>query len=726
MEQLPALKTEYNEFMIPPNLGLARLHEACNRYGAPAERDAAPEVCQCCGAVESKPYSFHASTDELVADGPVIPLMFRLYKTLILLSAIMTVISFFGEYYIVHANCSDGVKESFCGFNLTTLLDYRRRSGLGAYSSKFLSFVALPCVGIFLAFIIVHKIRSFKFAESVLKGNLKISDFSIMITGLSSSQQNEESIKKLLDSRLKSKYPSSVPVQIDSFSFGRAEGRFALQRDHLAFLRSKLEALEKLKQETQDFGLAAELDKRVKAQLKQIEKCKAPKINEKSNAVTFVTLKHRRDVARILNSATWFDTVRRYLSYLPCPIKELKFQPAPEPSDFLWDNIGYSNLSLKCRRLVSYFAVLVLLGICTLFLYLFILLKLRLSTSKKSESGSESGSNKMLSTVVQVVLSCSISLVNKSVYIFSFKLSDFRKPLSRGIHQKYAISLISLFQFLNSISLVILSPLLDVENKDYFLAEQMFFQQLSNMILTPLLNYFSVGLILQKFFQRRVEDKLAAGQLHDLTQLELNQMYTPPELNMCDTPMDLIRTAAVAFFVFEQVPSGMLLCTVGIVLQYLVVKLLLVSRYKKMPKYNQELAFEYNHCFDGLLIKFILGILVTATYTPGKSIILSSRWYWVIIFAVTIWIALRPHAVPNHIRNVLRSLCFFKRKPKATPNQKDPNLQEQLLDNPTAEEPGDSLDQLPPAIALDNYELWNPLSREAALKKLQKSKDLAD
>lgn len=119
-----------------------------------------------------------------------------------------------------------------------------------------------------------------------------------------------------------------------------------------------------------------------------------------------------------------------------------------------------------------------------------------------------------------------------------------------------------------------------------------FYMLIGNLFVGPFSNMFDPFYLYKLFKQSYARKKLEKGTLRHYTQKDLNQLYEPPEMNLHLRYCNIIRTFLVSVFFFEILPIGMVICLLFLIVQFWVDKLMVLRRYKRLPRYHPKLAHE--------------------------------------------------------------------------------------------------------------------------------------
>lgn len=121
-----------------------------------------------------------------------------------------------------------------------------------------------------------------------------------------------------------------------------------------------------------------------------------------------------------------------------------------------------------------------------------------------------------------------------------------------------------------------------------------FYMLVGNLIIGPLMNIldpFYLWRLVKQYYARK---RLGDDTLHHYNQKELNATYEPPDMCLYLRYCNIIRTFLVSVFFFEICPIGMPICLLFLIVQFWVDKIMILRRYKRIPRFHPKLAHELN------------------------------------------------------------------------------------------------------------------------------------
>jgi hypothetical protein len=154
----------------------------------------------------------------------------------------------------------------------------------------------------------------------------------------------------------------------------------------------------------------------------------------------------------------------------------------------------------------------------------------------------------------------------------------------------YELSLtrkLTLLQFINSavIPLIYSNVSISYGSTDE-LHNTIFYNEISNLFIGPLLYRFAPVYLLKRFKQIQMRKRLMNQEQVLFTQKDLNLLFEPPEVDI------YMRYCNMACFFFYVTPLCMLICLLFLAVQFVVDKFMILNRNKRMPPYHRLLSLQ--------------------------------------------------------------------------------------------------------------------------------------
>jgi len=325
----------------------------------------------------------------------------------------------------------------------------------------------------------------------------------------------------------------------------------------------------------------------------------------------------------------------------------INLKKAPEPSDVLWENIGYNTQQKRKSRIMTNLSTLLILAIG---LVLIMLINWGERELKDDFSGT------IFSRELSMIGSGLISLINVILSLIIRVLSEFEKygtktGFATAYAKKTAIALlvntafISLFAniFLSTeytFSANILSNIhkLTIYSADGLL-QNMFYVFITNTFVTPIFNLLDPEYFYKLFVRRKF---LNLGDNAVTTQKEANTMYEGPVPNMSNKYAQSIKTLLLTAFYAPAMPIAIFFSLFGLLLTYWSDKYLFLRRNALPPALGHELNTSMLEYLDLMVLFWALGnyLFFGALVRTDGSLTYSMTSYNVILMYVTLGLSI--------------------------------------------------------------------------------------
>ena len=595
----------YDQFQIPPSLEDALFHSECCKYGLREDLSSANQykICPCCYNIKTKPFSMCTPTEKLDFSGATIPLFFQLSKFLILYTSCLCLFAIVGEYFIIKTNCSLLNSVERCKWTLATLLDHKiRDSQLTEFDSISRYLLALMTGFGFLAFSCYLK-SAYQLEENIDKGMVTAADYTIMMYDIAPENESKEYIENYLNSLMRAN--GKPPVEVMKINIAKFEGNILRLQNQIKDLYEAEAALyrclKKDKSPTQKIMLGLKIKLLQEQQNEIIKKIEIYKkrIDDKPkflrNSIAFVTLRTQQQVE---NFAV-FDTISRKIRWQFSKIfdsmnrnqKIHYVSQAGEPDDIKWKFIGYTTFRRGLTYLISNIATLAAIFGCLL-LHSFIHSQ-KLKVVSTLSSRPSSFWIPVIVKTVEIICGSVTSLINFLLTTLAVKLSRYEKHLSHSMYELSLTRKLTLLQFINSavIPLIYSNVSISYGSTDE-LHNTIFYNEISNLFIGPLLYRFAPVYLLKRFKQIQMRKRLINQEQVLFTQKDLNLLFEPPEVDIYMRYCNILRSFFVACFFFYVTPLCMLICLLFLAVQFVVDKFMILNRNKRMPPYHRLLSLQ--------------------------------------------------------------------------------------------------------------------------------------
>ena len=659
----------FDENKIPPTLEAGLLHqESVGFLKRIAHLSLTKDfkMCPCCGNIKGEEYSLCEDSDKLDCDGPVIPLFFQFSKFLMVMTTILSIVGFFSIVYTVSANCDPGLVPNSdpttvypCNYGIDTIVRIEARNQLGNYFKVSNIILLILWISGIIGFITYHRYER-ELKIKIKRNQVLISDYTLMVHNLEQGPETTESyLKDYLYSRIRLKKHEASEMSIATINIGDYDG-------NMVMIKSKIEEIQnrsacytkKANSEGIDPIIREELLSRVAETAtelawhhRELKRAELKSQNSKSkhkNLIAFVTMRTTKDAKQIVPikglgwfSASVFGLFGRSKIHLT--------EPAREPDDIRWKNIGYSPIQRWYSHVISTSLFFVLLVLCFLLQILYFYFLKVIS----SDSGPSTMSRPMqflyqcLGFLTLVIgESFNFFLVNLINY-----LDEFEKHISETDSLLSKTRKLIYFQFFNTALFpFILSYFRNDLSGFSSLPNYIFKSLLLNIFIGPLMAALDTASFWRRFIIQPITiNKLMSHQFVSLTQKELNLLIEPADINFQLRYSSIVRTFFVACFYFEILPSGMFLCLVFLFVQYWTDKYNVLRTYKKVPRLHYLLPYGISEFAEMSIVLMLIGSFALRLKYTGTNPLTSplDKFIWLMFIVGTIVI------VSGSLRNCL-------------------------------------------------------------------------
>ena len=323
--------------------------------------------------------------------------------------------------------------------------------------------------------------------------------------------------------------------------------------------------------------------------------------------------------------------------------KEIDAYEPPEPEDIIWQNFKYSE-SQRVMKTIQIFliciSIIILISFGSVFGLTFIQDYLN-NNSKEAKN-----KNIFLKYLISFAITVVISIINTLIEMLLENLTNSERQISRS---NYILSLsikISIFTFLNSTIVPLISKYLvllitdkDKEDDNPYYNRR---RERNNLLVDDMLIYFIVNAfaaplfwVLDFFYLLKImyQCYIEGGRSYYMTQKDLNDIYLRPDMNLAYKYSYIVKTTAMCLFYFPIFPLGFIIAFIGFIFAYFLEKFNFTHLYKRPEMLDEIITKTYADYFIVLL--FIGGI---GDYIFLHNVIHDNKWTLIniIVFGVLI------------------------------------------------------------------------------------------
>lgn len=616
----------YDPYQVPPDFEMAQGHGKAKRvYHFPTHEEFSileREECPCCGIPkDGHEIPLSAPLSQLFPLGSGYALYFKLLLYCISLLSIVFVISGFFNLVssVVENDCepaSDATPETNGQTNNICVQDYvsiftiaNKKDDVALLTGQMvLNLIAVIAMGIFFQYM-RYQLRKMHIAaddQTVTPG-----DYTIMISGKGMLEEHTDAqIKTWIEDIATEEHPIKVVKVHRTFDVAQ-----------YIDLKNKKDVLETLRRQVFNFEKKHNLEAEAKETTTELEHLRDSGL--KPTDTVLVTFDKAEQAAFVIEEYgkvrfdSWTDYVTAWFGTTSEQFrgKEVFIERAPEPTDFLWENLAVSSWDRFKKR--SFTKIMTLLLIVVSF-GLIILINWGQGEAREKLGATShvvevfSGSASILIVVINTVLSMVVRILTAKEMHPTYT-SHFT-----AIAEKLCVA-----QFLNT-ALTTLTAQIILYNQfselgfiDGLLAvpfygkggmvENMFFVFISNAYLTPLLNLFDFGYFI-KLYKRKKALKL--GEKSTMTQKEAHTLFEESEMDLAVKNALMVKTMLLTAFFAPIIPFALIFAIIGLTFNYWVDKHLLLRRNVLPIALQNELCVNMVENIEWMGLMFGLGNLI--------------------------------------------------------------------------------------------------------------------
>ena len=309
--------------------------------------------------------------------------------------------------------------------------------------------------------------------------------------------------------------------------------------------------------------------------------------------------------------------------------KYINFEQADEPSDIIFENLEYKQISKIIRTFVVYaisffFAIFsnsicfaIIAGLNALLDYI---------------------NKKFRHPIVQYLTSLVISFVSTILnYIYENIFHILTKFEKQSTMTKYYLSYslkLTIFSFINSGILPLLGEIYNPSDGHKTLINNMLMMFLLNSIFTPILWTLNISFFKKKIKIWLLERMKDPDEEHGLTQKELNDLYELPPMKISVKYSYIAKTLLMAFLYIPIFPLGIVISFLGFCLTFLLEKFNFCKIYKKPEMIGSKICKFYIDYFVVALLVYGLGdyLFLRETYKNNIWSLISIITFGALIF----------------------------------------------------------------------------------------------
>jgi len=275
--------------------------------------------------------------------------------------------------------------------------------------------------------------------------------------------------------------------------------------------------------------------------------------------------------------------------------RNMSAETAPEPEEIKFENLETSSIERFCRTAFIYCVSIIMIGFSFVFIS-------RLNIMQKQLDNNEDINNVLLKYGLSLIITIVTAIINVILEALFEILTEMEKHITMtNYYLSFSIKL-TLFTFLTSSVIPLVSNYLYNAGDYDLLVTNMFIMFLTNSFVTPILWTINFNFFLRKLIQLIIE-KL---KIDYCTQKKLNKLYELPNMKISNKYSYIAKTLLMSFLYIPIFPQGIFISLLGFFLGYFLEKYNFINMYKKPEMLNSNLCEFYSNYF--VVNFFMLGI----------------------------------------------------------------------------------------------------------------------
>lgn len=609
----------FDPYQNPPDLFMAKLHGQARRVCYPQNELAKSDnkKCPCCGLlIENKQFSLCAKTDDLSHLGICFPLYFDYIK----FAFLVLLICFIGAGVNIYTNYTDGnncnlMQEDslICEISFLNLLGINEKKFL--QSESVINNIITIIMFLFFEFFRRYMNR----LEIKYDVEDSVTDFALLLSGVPANY-NQKDLQDFIDDRARI---AGVPTsEIKQVLYLEQLGNFAI------LYKEKMQLLIDIAKSPPNVDALRKRLDNVNISLKETEKnygeksAKGPKqrlilIVENSETCHGIVRYYKKRIGltmmKFLYTIFSFEMYKKKFFYRG---NNIRVQRAPEPSDFIWENILVSSSEKSRRKLITVCVIVILIiaGFAIL-----LMIKKFLKSIEFDYEGTDTGA--YVSVAASLAAATAVALMNTTLGIFIRKFARYESHKTQTNYFVITGRRLSAILFINMTFTTMLANVIHsapAPNSKAFwnvsttgLFYDLFFLFITNSYMSSIFNFFDIMWGVKLLKRRKVTKE---GDKSKMTQIEANILFEGHPVDLALRWANVNKTLIYTGTFIPFIPIGIFFSFIGFMICYWVDKYLLLRRYTAVHKMNHDLSramfsvgefFLVALTFGNLLIYFI-------------------------------------------------------------------------------------------------------------------------
>lgn len=629
----PFIKTkhlEYDPYKVPACLILAENHGKAKKVGRIDDNlKEYDNLCPCCSLpIEKQMIPLGCELSELAFLGCAYPFYFYLMKRIMVVITVIILVLGTLKLLLINYNCNESCV-TFFGFGILNLNDYREQvfghSGIDTLFSIFL-----------IIYIFALKSKCFEAIKLYNDTAMNPRLYTIMVQNLPRSTNKSEIYNYFKELTQKEIIKVNMAFDISNF-----KDLFKRKLKIASQLKELYNSIQDQEVNTNDPYVIKTIenlekeDEELENNLAIYEIMCEESNPDKFTGTAFITFKSQTTVRILVEE--WGLSFLRSLEYIlfgKWTSPYLKFgkntiivHEAPDPTDLIWENLGFSLF----RDIFNYTFLYVLSGLILILSFYIQFQVVVISTQMKEEIEDELEKKNQRNFIVKSaalgVSSITILinfLLRLTVYFFAYM----EKSYSNSKFNQSYINIYILLSFFNSALMPYLVNSFFYSNKS---SEQLIwdihFILLCNAFSTPLSKIFDVFLWFRKIMRIYIRFK---GKKCLIPQYNVNYWFENTSMDVAENYAYITRTFLLAVWYSSVAPLGLIYCLIGLSFNYILDKYLLLKVHAIPLHQTEEIIYKFINNFEIIPYLFLYGAIeYHSRIVMSENLI---EWIWSFLF----------------------------------------------------------------------------------------------
>ena len=275
--------------------------------------------------------------------------------------------------------------------------------------------------------------------------------------------------------------------------------------------------------------------------------------------------------------------------------KNLVIESAPEPEEIQFENLEITSYKRYFRTLLIYLISAIIIIICFFCIGGLTIIQRKIKDKKDSY-------NIIGKFFVSFIITIVVFIMDEIFKNILERLTKMEKHITMTNYYLSVSIKLTVFTFITSSVLPLVSNYIYNKGDYNLLVDNMLILFVSNSFITPIMWTLNFNYFLKKILQFIIERK----NNHYYTQIELNNLYELPNMNISYKYSYLAKSLLMTFLYTPIFPLGIIISLLGFILGYYLEKYNFIKMYKRPEMLNSNLCEFYSNYF--IINFFMLGL----------------------------------------------------------------------------------------------------------------------